>query len=80
MLAGLIIAPLILLVVFTGIAEGSPMEGIGFGVEVFAETLSHTLSYGRLMALCLVHSVMNYLFLELGGVEHGHFPFQASQS
>jgi V/A-type H+-transporting ATPase subunit I len=76
MLAGLIIAPLILLVVFTGIAEG-PMEGIGFGVEVFAETLSHTLSYGRLMALGLVHSVMNYLFLELGGVEHGHFPLSS---
>ena len=76
MLAGLIIAPLILLVVFTGIAEG-PMEGIGFGVEAFAETLSHTLSYGRLMALCLVHSVMNYLFLVLGGVEHGHFPLMS---
>jgi V/A-type H+-transporting ATPase subunit I len=73
MMAGLIIAPLILLVVFTAIAEG-PMEGIGFGVEAFAETLSHTLSYGRLMALGLVHSVMNYLFLVLGGVEHGHFP------
>jgi len=73
MLATLIIAPLILLVLFTAVAEG-PMEGIGFGVEVFAETLSHTLSYGRLMALGLVHSVMNYLFLVLGGVEHGHFP------
>jgi len=73
MLAGLFIAPLLLLILFTAIAEG-PMEGIGFGVEVFAETLSHTLSYGRLMALGLVHSVMNYLFLVLGGVEHGHFP------
>lgn len=73
MMAGLIITPLILLIVFTSIAEGF-MEGIGFGVEVFAETLSHTLSYGRLMALGLVHSVMNYLFLVLGGVEHGHFP------
>jgi V/A-type H+-transporting ATPase subunit I len=73
MLAGLVIAPIILLVLFTAIAEG-PMEGIGFGVEVFAETLSHTLSYARLMALGLVHSVMNYLFLVLGGVEHGHFP------
>jgi len=73
MLAGLVITPLILLIIFTAIAEGV-MEGIGFGVEVFAETLSHTLSYGRLMALGLVHSVMNYLFLVLGGVEHGHFP------
>ncbi len=76
MMAGLVMAPLILLVVFTGIAEGF-MEGIGFGVEVFAETLSHTLSYGRLMALGLVHSVMNYLFLVLGKVEHGHFPLMS---
>jgi len=76
MLAGLIVAPLILLVLFTGITEGF-MEGVGFGVEVFAETLSHTLSYGRLMALGLVHSVMNYLFLVLGGVEHGHFPLSS---
>jgi len=76
MMAALVIAPLMLLVVFTGIAEGF-MEGIGFGVEVFAETLSHTLSYGRLMALGLVHSVMNYLFLVLGKVEHGHFPLMS---
>jgi V/A-type H+-transporting ATPase subunit I len=76
MLAGLIVAPLLLIVVFTGIAEGF-MEGVGFGVEVFAETLSHTLSYSRLMALGLVHSVMNYLFLVLGGVEHGHFPLSS---
>ena len=75
-LVALVISPLILLVVSTAIAEGF-MEGIGFGVEVFAETLSHTLSYGRLMALGLVHSVMNYLFLVLGGVEHGHFPLSS---
>jgi V/A-type H+-transporting ATPase subunit I len=73
MFGGLIILPLVLIVVFTGMAE-SFIEGIEYGVEVFAETLSHTLSYGRLMALSLVHSVMNNLFLVLGGVEHGHFP------
>jgi len=73
MLAGLVILPLLLILVFTGIAEGF-MEGVGFSVEVFAETLSHTMSYGRLMALGLIHSAMNYLFLVLGGVEHGHFP------
>jgi V/A-type H+-transporting ATPase subunit I len=76
MLGGLVMLPLILVIVFTGIAEGF-MEGIGFGVEVFAETLSHTLSYCRLMALGLVHSVMNDLFLVLGGVEHGHFPLSS---
>ncbi len=73
MLGSLIIMPLILMILFTGLVEGF-MEGIGFGVEVFAETLSHTLSYCRLMALGLVHSVLNNLFLVLGGVEHGHFP------
>jgi len=76
MLGGLVMLPLILVIVFTGIAEGF-MEGIGFGVEVFAETLSHTLSYCRLMALGLVHSVMNDLFLVLGGVEHGNFPLSS---
>ena len=73
MLAGLIILPLVLILVFTGIAEGF-MEGVGFSVEVFAETLSHSMSYSRLMALGLIHSAMNYLFLVLGGVEYGHFP------
>ena len=72
----LVMLPLILIVLFTGIVEGF-MEGIGFGVEVFAETLSHTLSYCRLMALGLVHSVMNNLFLVLGGVEHGNFPLSS---
>ena len=76
MLAGLIILPLVLILVFTGIAEGF-MEGIGFSVEVFAETLSHSMSYSRLMALGLIHSAMNYLFLELAGVEHGHFPLES---
>lgn len=73
MMLGLIVLPLALIIVVTGLAENFT-EGIGFGVEVFAETLSHTLSYGRLMALGLVHSVLNNLFLVLGGVEHGVFP------
>ncbi|MEE9459788.1 MAG: V-type ATPase 116kDa subunit family protein [Candidatus Bathyarchaeia archaeon] len=73
---GLVILPIILIVLFTGRIEGVT-EGIGYGVEVFAETLSHTLSYCRLMALGLVHSVMNNLFLVLGGVEHGVFPLSS---
>jgi V/A-type H+-transporting ATPase subunit I len=76
MLGGFVMLPLILVIIFTGIAEGF-MEGIGFGVEVFAETLSHTLSYCRLMALGLVHSVLNNLFLVLGGVQHGQFPLNS---
>ena len=76
MLVGLVILPLMLIFVFVAVAEGF-MVGVGFTVEVFAETLSHTMSYSRLMALGLIHSAMNYLFLVLGGVEHGVFPLQS---
>ena len=76
MFGGLIVLPLIIILIVTAMAEGF-MEGIGFTVEVFAETLSHSMSYSRLMALGLVHSAMNYLFLVLGGVEHGVFPLQS---
>ena len=68
-----IVLPLALIILFSSIAERS-LDGIGFGLEVFTETLSHSLSYCRLMALGLVHSVMNYIFLILGGVSHGNFP------
>jgi vacuolar-type H+-ATPase subunit I/STV1 len=73
MMGGLVILPLMLIFVFAAVAEGF-MVGVGFTVEVFAETLSHSMSYSRLMALGLIHSAMNYLFLVLGGVEHGVFP------
>ena len=76
MMGGLVILPLMLIFVFAARAEGF-MAGVGFTVEVFAETLSHTMSYSRLMALGLIHSAMNYLFLVLGGVEHGVFPLQS---
>jgi len=76
MFGGLVILPLMLILVFSVMTEGF-MEGIGFTVEVFAETLSHSMSYSRLMALGLVHSAMNYMFLVLGGVEHGVFPLQS---
>jgi V/A-type H+-transporting ATPase subunit I len=76
MMGALMILPLMLIFVFSARAEGF-MVGIGFTVEVFAETLSHTMSYSRLMALGLIHSAMNYLFLVLGGVEHGVFPLSS---
>ena len=44
------ILPLMLIFVFSARAEGF-MVGVGFTVEVFAETLSHSMSYSRLMAL-----------------------------
>jgi V/A-type H+-transporting ATPase subunit I len=76
MLGWLLILPLMLIFVFAALAEGF-MVGVGFTVEVFAETLSHSISYSRLMALGLIHSAMNYLFLVLGGVEHGVFPLHS---
>jgi len=76
MFVGLVVSPLIVILLVTGLAEGFT-EGLGFTVEVFAETLSHSMSYSRLMALGLVHSAMNYLFLVLGGVEHGVFPLHS---
>ena len=76
MMGGLVILPLLLIFISAVAAEGF-MVGIGFTVEVFAETLSHTMSYSRLMALGLIHSAMNYLFLVLGGVDHGVFPLQS---
>jgi len=72
-LAGLVIAPLLLIMVLTGL-HGGAIEGLGFGVEVFAESLSHTLSYARLMALGLIHSAMSSIFLALAGFEHGQLP------
>ena len=72
----LIILPLLLILIFTAKAEGF-MEGVGFTIEVFAETLSHLMSYSRLMALGLIHSALNYLFLVLGGVDHGVFPLES---
>jgi len=71
--SGLVVLPLIVLTVSVGMVSGLT-EGIGLGVEVFVETLGHTISYSRLMALGLIHSAMSSLFLVLGGVEHGHFP------
>jgi V/A-type H+-transporting ATPase subunit I len=76
MFGGLIILPLILIFVTSAVAEGL-IAGVGFTVEVFAETLSHSMSYSRLMALGLIHSALNSIFLVLGGVEHGVFPLQS---
>ena len=76
MMGGLVILPLMLIFVFAVRVEGFT-TAISYTVEVFAESLSHTMSYSRLMALGLIHSAMNYMFLVLGGVEHGVFPLQS---
>lgn len=73
MLLGLVIAPLIVAMLLMGKAEGM-MEGVNFSVEVFIESLGHTLSFCRLAALFLAHTALSSMFLELGGVEDGYFP------
>ena len=70
---GLVITPLLIIMVLASL-HGGVTEGLGFSIEVFAETLSHTLSYSRLMALSLIHGAMSSIVLVLAGVEHGHFP------
>ena len=73
MLMGLVIAPLVVAILVMGKAEGL-MEGVNYSVEVFIESLGHTLSFCRLAALFLAHTALSSMFLELGGVENGYFP------
>jgi len=70
----LVIAPLLFMLVAMARAEDF-MEGIDFTIEVFIESLGHTLSFCRLAALFLTHTALNAMFLQLGGVENGYFPF-----
>ena len=69
----LVITPLIIMLLVMAKAEDL-MEGIDFTIEVFIESLGHTLSFCRLAALFLTHTALNAMFLELGGVENGYFP------
>ncbi len=69
----LVIIPLIIMLFAMAKAENL-MEGIDFTIEVFIETLGHTLSFCRLAALFLTHTALSTMFLELGGVENGIFP------
>ena len=73
MFIALVIAPLIVMLVVVTIAE-SFMEGTNHTIEVFIESLGHTLSFCRLAALFLTHTALSTMFLELGGVENGYFP------
>ena len=76
MFIGLIALPLIIMTVTTATTE-SLMGGLQFSIEIFIESLDHTISFGRLAALSLVHSALNYMFLILGGVEHSNFTIQS---
>jgi len=72
----LVITPLIIMLLVMAKAEDF-MEGIDFTIEVFIESLGHSLSFCRLAALFLTHTALNAMFLELGGVENGYFPLGA---
>jgi len=73
MLLGLVIAPLVVAMLIIAVSE-ELMEGVNFSVEVFIESLGHTLSFSRLAALFLAHTALSTMFLDLGGVENGNFP------
>jgi vacuolar-type H+-ATPase subunit I/STV1 len=76
MFIGLVILPVIIMTITTAVAE-NVMGGIQFSIEILIESLDHTISFGRLAALSLTHSALNYMFLILGGVEHSNFTLQA---
>ncbi len=73
MFLALVIGPLIIILIVMTKAENF-MEGINFSIEVFIESLGHTLSFCRLAALFLTHAALSSMFLELAGVENGIFP------
>jgi len=72
----LVIAPLITMLLIVTLTEGI-MEGANHTIEVFIESLGHTLSFCRLAALFLTHTALSAMFLELSGVENGHFPLSS---
>jgi vacuolar-type H+-ATPase subunit I/STV1 len=76
MFAALVIAPLIIMLIVVAKTEGL-MEGANTTVEVFIESLGHTLSFCRIAALFLTHTALSSMFLNLAGVKDGFFPLGA---
>jgi vacuolar-type H+-ATPase subunit I/STV1 len=76
MFIGLVILPILAMTITTA-SIGNLMAGIQFSIEILIESLDHTISFGRLAALSLTHSALNYLFLILAGVEHSNFTIQS---
>ena len=76
MFIGLVVFPIITMTIVTATVENI-MGGIQFSIEILIESLDHTISFGRLAALSLTHSALNYMFLILGGVEHSNFTLQS---
>jgi vacuolar-type H+-ATPase subunit I/STV1 len=76
MFLGLMVLPVLVICIVTAATE-SVMGGIQFSIEILIESLDHTISFGRLAALSLTHSALNYMFLIIGGAEHSYFSLQS---
>jgi vacuolar-type H+-ATPase subunit I/STV1 len=76
MFIALIVLPVLIMIITTATTE-SLMSGIQFSTEILIESLDHTISFGRLAALSLTHSALNYMFLILGGAGHSYFSLQS---
>ena len=76
MFIALIVLPVLIMIITTATTE-SLMSGIQFSTEILIESLDHTISFGRLAALSLTHSALNYMFLILGGTGHSYFSLQS---
>ncbi|MHA1917603.1 MAG: V-type ATPase 116kDa subunit family protein [Candidatus Ranarchaeia archaeon] len=71
----LLVLPLLLMLIGSSIVEmkhlGNVVEGFTEGMlyafEAFIESLSNTISYGRILALSVVHATFSKTFLTLGG-------------
>lgn len=61
-----ILLPLMLMF-FGKIATGDPTEGFSLTFEAAISSLSNTVSYGRLLALSLAHSLMSSMFVSMSG-------------
>jgi V/A-type H+-transporting ATPase subunit I len=69
----LLIVPLILMIIVEGLLRR--IEGLSHSFMALIESMSHTVSYGRLLALTLIHASMSKMFLNvipgLGGIISG---------
>jgi len=69
----LLIVPLVLMTIVEGLLRR--IEGLSHSFMALIESMSHTVSYGRLLALTLIHASMSKMFLNvipgLGGIISG---------
>jgi len=61
-----ILAPLTIMLIGKMII-GDPAEGFAMTFEVAISSLSNTISYGRILALNLAHSLMSSMFIKISG-------------